>query len=84
MRDPIARQEPNAVNFQHECLKQRQREETEMLVFHRESREPILSVCLRFRKSEQRYIDVRVGGNVVRRGMMEIVFVKPPTVAKSE
>ena len=55
-----------------------------MLVFHREACEPVLSGCLILRKCERQYIDIRVGRNVVRRAMMEIVLAEPPTVAESE
>ena len=84
MRDPIAQQEPNAVNFQHKSLEQRQGKETEMLEFHREPRKSTLSGCLLLREREQRYNHVGIGSNVVRGTMMEIVFVNPPTVAKPE
>ena len=55
-----------------------------MLVSHCESREPALPGCLVLGKCEQRYIEVRGGGNVVRRAMMVMVLVEPPTVTKSE
>jgi len=55
-----------------------------MLVSHRESREPALPGCLVLRKCEQRDIEVGVRGNVVRRAMMVVVLVEPPTVAESE
>ena len=84
MRDPIAQQEANAVNFQHKSLEQRQGKETEMLEFHCEARKSTFSGCLLLREREQWYDDVGIGSDVVRGTMMEIVFVDPPTVAKPE
>jgi len=84
VRDLVAHQEFNAVDFQDKCLKQRQRKETEMLVSDCEPREPALSGSLVLGKCEQRDIDVGVGGNVIRRAMMVVVLVQPPTVAESE
>ena len=84
VRDPVSHQEFNAVYFQHKRLEHRQREETEMLVSHCEPREPALPGCLVLGKCEQRYIEVGVGSNVVRRAMMVMVLVEPPTVAESE
>ena len=52
MRDLVTHQEFNAVNFQHKRLEQGQREEAEMLVSHRKSREPVLYGCLILRKCE--------------------------------
>ena len=84
VRDLVAHQEFNAIDFQDKCLEQRQRKETEMLVSHCEPREPALSGGLVLGKCEERDIDVGVGGNVVRRAMVVVVLVQPPTVAKSE
>jgi hypothetical protein len=84
MRDPIAQQESNTVNFQHNSLEQRQGKETEMLEFHREPRKSTFSGCLLLRECEQRYDNVGIGSNVVRGAMVEIVFVDPPAVAKPE
>ncbi len=55
-----------------------------MLVSHCEPREAALAGCLVLGKCEQRDIEVGVGGNVVRRAMMVMVLVEPPTVAESE
>jgi len=55
-----------------------------MLVSHGEAREPALTDRLVLGKCEQRDIDVGVGSNVVRRAMMVVVLVEPPTVAESE
>lgn len=55
-----------------------------MLVFHREPREPVLSGRLLLGKREERNIHIWINCNMVRRGMMEIVFVEPPAVTKSE
>ena len=82
--DLVAHQEFNTVYFQHKGFKQRQRKETEMLVSHREPCEPALPGCLVLRKCEQRYVYVRIAGNVIRRAMMRIVLVQPPTVAESQ
>lgn len=84
MRDLVAQQEFNTVNFQHKCFEQRQREETEVLVFHREPCEPALCSCLVLGKCEQRYIDIGIGGNVIWGTMMMMVLVEPPTVAETE
>ena len=84
MRDLVAYQEFDAVNFQHKGLEQRQRKETEMLVPHCEPCKPALPVRLILCKCKQRYVDVRIAGNVIRRAMMRIVLVEPPTVAESE
>jgi hypothetical protein len=84
VRDLVAHQEFNAVDFQHKGFEQRQREETKMLVSHCEPREAAFPGCLVLRKREQRYIDVGVGSNVVRRAMVVVVLVQPPTVAESE
>ena len=84
MRDLVAHQEFDAVDFQHKRLEHRQREETEVLVSHCEAREAALPGCLVLGKCEQRDIDVGVGGNVIRRAMMVVVLVQPPTVAESE
>jgi hypothetical protein len=84
MRDAVTQQESNTIIFQNEGFEQRQRKETEMLVSHREPRQPALPGCLILRKCEKRYIDVGVGGNVIRRAMVAVVLVQPPTEAKSE
>ena len=82
--DLVAQQESDTVNFQHKCFEQRQRKKTQMLVFHSETREAVLSGCLVLGKCEQRYFDVGIGGDVIRRTMMAIVFVQPPAVAESK
>ena len=82
--DLVAHQEFNAVNFQHKGLKQRQRKETEMLVSHREPCKPALPGRLVLRKCKQGYVDVGIACDVIRRAMMRIVLVQPPTVAESE
>jgi len=84
MRDAIAQQESDAVIFQHERFEQRQRKETEMLVSDGEAREPALAGGLVFGESEQRNIDVGVGGDVVRRAVMAVMLVEPPTEAEPE
>ena len=55
-----------------------------MLVFHRQPRKPMLSGRLLFRKCEERNIHVGINGDMIRRAVMEVVLVEPPTVAKSE
>ncbi len=52
VRDLVAHQESDAVNFQHKCFEQRQWKETEMLVFHSEAREAVLAGCLVLGKCE--------------------------------
>lgn len=75
MGDFVAHQESDAVDFQDKCFQQRQWEETEMLVSHGKARKPAFSDRLILCECEQRYIDVGIAGNVVRRAMMRIVFV---------
>src|SRR5271156_1898123 len=84
MRDFIAHQVPHAVHLQHKRFQQRQRKETEMLISHRDAREAALSHGLIFRKGKQRYFHIGVGRYVIRRAMMQIVFVEPPAIAESE
>jgi hypothetical protein len=84
VRDFVAHQEFDAVNFQNKGFEQRQREETEMLVSHGEACEAALAGGLVFRKCEERDIDVGVGGNVIWRAMMVVVLVEPPTVTESK
>jgi len=84
MRDLVTHQEFNTVNFQHKRLEHGQREETKVLVPHREPCKPALSVCLVFCERKQRDIDVGIAGDVIRRAVVRIVLVEPPTVAESE
>jgi len=52
MRGPLAQQESGAIDFQHKCFEQRQREKTEMLIFHGEPSEPALPCRLILGKCE--------------------------------
>lgn len=84
VRGLTAHEEPGAIHLQHERFEQRQRKETEMLVFDGKPRKAVLRGGLVFGKCEQRYFDVGIARNVVRRAVMGIMLVEPPAVAEPE
>lgn len=84
VRDFAAQEEADAIVFQEKRLEQRQREKREMLVFDGEAREAVFGGRLSFGKCEGKNIHVGIGGDVVGRAMMAIVFVEPPTIAETQ
>jgi len=84
MRDFMALEEANAVVFQDEGFEQRQWEKREVLIFHGEAREAVFGGGLVFGECERNQINVRIGGDVVGRTVMVIVFVQPPAIAEAE
>ena len=56
----------------------------EVLVFDGEAREAVFGGGLSFGKREGKNVDVGIGGDVVRRAVMAIVFVQPPTIAEAQ
>lgn len=84
VRDFVAHEETHAIVFQEKRFEQGQREKREVLVLDGKAREAVFCGGLSFGKCEGKNIHVRIGGDVVRRAMMAIVFVEPPTIAEAQ
>ena len=84
MRDFVALEEADAVVFQDEGFEQRQREKGKVLVFDGEARQAVFGGGLLFGKCEGDQVEIGIGGDMIRRAVMVIVLVEPPTVTEAE